>query len=95
MLGALIEFRPKSLVKGCTMVNFTSVVVDRGIAMETGQVGGISNLKGGECVDQHEQSELGSASLLSENVLVEQEVSPKENDERLQIDSCGELCSLL
>ena len=62
------------------MLNFASVVVYSGIAVQTGEICGVGNLKRCECINKHEKGELGTAALLAEHVLVEQEVSAEEDD---------------
>lgn len=62
------------------MFNLTSVVVNNCIAVQTGKVGCVGNLERSKRVHKHEKSELGSASLLAEHILVEQEVCAKEDD---------------
>jgi hypothetical protein len=80
LLGSLVQFGPEFLVECGSVLNFASVVVNSGIAVQTGEICGVGNLKRSECIHNHEKSELGTAALLAEHVLVEQEVRAKEDD---------------
>jgi hypothetical protein len=63
------------------VLNLSSVIVNSGIAVQTGEVSGVGNLERSESVNEHEKGELGSTSLFSEHVLVEQEVRAEEDNE--------------
>ena len=81
LLGSLVQFGPKFLVEGSSVLNLSSVVVNSGIAVQTGEVSGVGNLERSESIHEHEKGELGSTALFSEHVLVEQEVCAEEDDE--------------
>ena len=83
------------MVEGRSVLDLTSVVVNNGIAVQTGEVGCIGDLVRSEGVDEHEKSELGSATLLAEHVLVEQEVCAEEDNERLEVNAGWEITCFL
>ena len=68
------------------MLEFESVVIESSIVVGTSDVGGLSELIGGEEVCEEEPTELQAAAVGTEHVLVVEEVSTEEDQEALEVD---------
>ena len=88
------EFQPEFLVELCAMLELEGVVIESSIVVGASNVGGLSELIGGEEVCEEEPAELQAAAVGTEHILVVEEVSTEEDQEALEVDDLWVLCGL-
>ncbi len=69
-----------------SVLQLKSVVVGACVVLSSLLVHALSNVVGGEAVDDHEGDEVGTVATATEHVLVEQEVGAEEEHQGLQVD---------
>ena len=69
------------------MIHLKGVIVNGGFTMNIREVGYLCDLKRSCRIHKHKQSELGSASNASEDILVEEEVSTEEDNQGFEVDA--------
>ena len=79
------EFQSELLVELSAMLELKSVVIESSIVVSASDVGGLSELIGGEEVCEEEPTELEAAAVGTEHVLVVEEVSTEEDQEALEV----------
>jgi hypothetical protein len=88
------EFQSELLVKLCAMLELESVVIKGSIVISASNVGGLSELIGGEEICEEEPAELQAAAVGTEHILVVEKVSTEEDQEALEVDDLRVLSGL-